>query len=69
MFADSFAFFLLNWVVGPFLRTALSWLVFFKLEEYRQSIAIIGVPRCTAMVLVWSETAGEAVNYLSPSLR
>lgn len=48
----------LNWLVGPFLMTALSWMVLFKYEEYRQGIIMIGVARCIAMVLIWNQIAG-----------
>ncbi|QLQ80015.1 hypothetical protein HG537_0D00150 [Torulaspora globosa] len=50
--------FVLNWLVGPFLMTALSWMVLFKFEEYRQGIIMIGVARCIAMVLIWNQIAG-----------
>lgn len=48
----------LNWLVGPFLMTALSWMALFKFEEYRQGIIMIGVARCIAMVLIWNQIAG-----------
>lgn len=50
--------FTMNWIVGPLLMTALSWLVLFKFQEYRQGIIMIGIARCIAMVLIWNQIAG-----------
>ena len=49
---------ILNWLVGPFLMTALAWLTLFKHREYREGIIMIGIARCIAMVLVWNQIAG-----------
>lgn len=49
--------FVLNWIFGPLLMTALAWMTLFKFEEYRQGIIMIGIARCIAMVLIWNQIA------------
>ncbi|AQZ11096.1 hypothetical protein BZL39_C00150 [Zygosaccharomyces parabailii] len=49
--------FILNWICGPLLMTALAWVTLFKFKEYREGIIMIGIARCIAMVLVWNQIA------------
>ncbi|GAV52018.1 hypothetical protein ZYGR_0AF04900 [Zygosaccharomyces rouxii] len=53
-----FISFILNWIFGPLIMTALAWMVLFKFKEYRQGVIMIGIARCIAMVLVWNQIAG-----------
>ena len=46
---------LLNWVVGPLVMFALAWVFLPNEPELRTGLVIVGLARCIAMVLVWSD--------------
>ena len=45
----------LNWVVGPAVMFTLAWLLLPHQPAYRTGVILVGLARCIAMVLIWTD--------------
>lgn len=49
---------LLNWIVGPLIMVGLAWATLPDLPGYRVGVIMVGLARCIAMVMIWTQLAG-----------
>ncbi|KAL6298250.1 sodium bile acid symporter family-domain-containing protein [Sparassis latifolia] len=63
MLAQLLLSFILNWIVAPFIMLALAWATLPDLPAYRAGVLMVGVARCIAMVMVWTDLARGNMEY------
>lgn len=55
--------FVINWILAPFFMVALAWAFLPDRQELRDGLIFVGVARCIAMVLIWTDLAGGDGDY------
>jgi ACR3 family arsenite transporter len=55
--------FILNWILAPLLMTGLAWAFLPDRQGLRDGLIFVGVARCIAMVLIWTDLAGGDGDY------
>lgn len=53
----------LNWIIAPLFMTALAWAFLPDRQGLRDGLIFVGVARCIAMVLIWTDLAGGDADY------
>ena len=54
---------IVNWIVAPLFMLALAWAFLPDRAELREGLILVGVARCIAMVLIWTDLAGGDGDY------
>ncbi|PNS18296.1 hypothetical protein CAC42_7665 [Sphaceloma murrayae] len=52
-----------NWIVAPLVMLALAWAFLPDEQGLRQGLILVGIARCIAMVLIWTNLAGGDEQY------
>jgi ACR3 family arsenite transporter len=55
--------FLINWILCPLLMTGLAWAFLPDRPDLREGLIFVGIARCIAMVLIWTDLAGGDGDY------
>lgn len=55
--------FVLNWIVAPLFMVALAWAFLPDRQDLREGLIFVGIARCIAMVLIWTELAKGDGDY------
>jgi arsenite transporter len=54
---------ILNWIVAPLVMVGLSWAFLPDRKDLRQGLIFVGIARCIAMVLIWTDLAKGDGDY------
>ena len=55
--------FVLNWIVAPLFMVGLAWAFLPDRQDLREGLIFVGIARCIAMVLIWTDLAKGDVDY------
>lgn len=55
--------FVLNWIIAPLFMLGLAWAFLPDQEDLREGLIYVGIARCIAMVLIWTDLAGGDGDY------
>jgi len=55
--------FALNWIVAPLFMVGLAWAFLPDRQDLREGLIFVGIARCIAMVLIWTDLAKGDGDY------
>ncbi|CAO2658045.1 Nn.00g073050.m01.CDS01 [Neocucurbitaria sp. VM-36] len=55
--------FILNWIIAPLFMVALAWAFLPDRQDLREGLIFVGIARCIAMVLIWTDLAQGDGDY------
>jgi ACR3 family arsenite transporter len=55
--------FILNWIIAPLFMVGLAWAFLPDRPDLREGLIFVGIARCIAMVLIWTDLAGGDGDY------
>ncbi|KAF2674181.1 arsenical-resistance protein ACR3 [Microthyrium microscopicum] len=55
--------FVLNWIIAPLFMVGLAWAFLPDRQDLREGLIFVGIARCIAMVLIWTDLANGDGDY------
>jgi ACR3 family arsenite transporter len=55
--------FVLNWIIAPLIMVGLAWAFLPDRQDLREGLIFVGIARCIAMVLIWTDLANGDSDY------